>query len=62
VSILYVDFEKAFGNFLERREYDEAEEVLFSVVRSAFLAGWEAAGGKPPEPQEILWLVRDEKE
>lgn len=59
---MYVDFEKAFGNFLERREYDEAEEVLFSVVRSAFLAGWEAAGGMPPEPQEILWLVRDEKE
>ncbi|MDY4191884.1 MAG: hypothetical protein SOX72_06675 [Oscillospiraceae bacterium] len=47
---------------MERREYDEAEDALFSVVRAAFLAGWEAAGGKPPEPQEILWLVRDEKE
>lgn len=52
------EFEFAFSNFLERREYDEAENALFSVVRAAFLAGWEAAGGKLPEPQPILQLIK----
>lgn len=40
------DFEKAFGYFLERREYDDAEGALFSMVRTAFLAGWRA-GAQP---------------
>ena len=52
------DFEEAFSNFLERREYDEAESALFSMVRTAFLAGWNAAGGEPPSPQKIFELVR----
>ena len=39
------DFEKAFGDFLDRREYDQAENALFAMVRIAFLAGWKAAGG-----------------
>ena len=50
-------FEKAFDLFLHRREYDQAEEALFSMVRIAFQAGWEAAGGKMPKPQPILTLV-----
>lgn len=29
------DFEEAFSSFLERREYDEAESALFSMVRIA---------------------------
>ena len=49
-------FEKAFGDFLDRREYDQAENALFSMVRVAFLAGWRAAGGDPPPPQKILQL------
>ena len=52
------DFEKAFSNFLERKEYDEAESALFSMVRIAFLAGWNAAGGEPPTPQKIFELIR----
>ncbi len=55
------DFEKAFGDFLERREYDDAEGALFSMVRTAFLAGWRAAGGKPPQPHRILELVPGRK-
>ena len=55
-------FEKAFDNFLDRREYDQAEEALFSMVRIAFLAGWEAAGGKMPKPQPVLSLVESENE
>ena len=52
------DFEEAFSNFLERREYDEAESALFSMVRIAFLAGWKAAGGEPPVPQKLFELIR----
>lgn len=51
------DFEKAFGNFIDRREYDEAESALFDVVRAAFLAGWNAAGGSPPKPQPVFKLL-----
>lgn len=34
------DFEAAFSAFLDRHEYDEAEQYLFSMVRLAFCAGW----------------------
>ena len=51
------DFEDASSNFLERREYDEAENALFSMVRIAFLAGWKAAGGEPPVPQKLFELI-----
>ena len=51
------DFEEAFSSFLERREYDEAENALFSMVRTAFLAGWKSAGGEPPVPQKIFELI-----
>lgn len=52
-----VNFEKAFSDFLERREYDQAENALFAMVRISFLAGWKAAGGDPPKPQKILTLM-----
>lgn len=54
------DFEKAFGDFLDRREYDQAENALFAMVRIAFLAGWKAAGGDPPQPQKIFELMHKE--
>ena len=50
-------FEQAFGDFLERREYDQAENALFAMVRIAFLAGWKAAGGDPPPPQKVIELL-----
>lgn len=50
-------FEQAFGDFLERREYDQAEQALFSMVRIAFLAGWKAAGGHAPPPQPIIEIM-----
>ena len=34
------DFEYAFSEFLDRHEYDEAQEYLFSMIRIAFSAGW----------------------
>ena len=53
-------FEKAFSDFLDGREYDQAENALFSIVRISFLAGWKAAGGDPPPPQKILELYHKE--
>lgn len=50
-------FEQAFSDFLDRREYDQAENALFSMVRIAFLAGWKAAGGEAPPPQNLFRLV-----
>ena len=50
------DFEKAFSDFLDRREYDQAESALFAMVRISFLAGWKAAGGDPPKPQKIITI------
>lgn len=43
-----VGFEKAFSDFIDRKEYDEAEEALFLIIRAAFKAGWIAAGGELP--------------
>ena len=51
------DFEEAFSDFLERHEYDEAENYLFLMVRLAFSAGWQAAGGTPPKAERIFQLL-----
>jgi hypothetical protein len=50
-------FEKAFADFIDRREYDQAQNALFDMVRISFKAGWQAAGGNPPEPQRVIELV-----
>ncbi|MCD7947827.1 MAG: hypothetical protein LUG13_05980 [Oscillospiraceae bacterium] len=50
------DFEEAFSAFIDRHEYDKAENALFSMVRISYLAGWLAAGGFPPKPQPIFEL------
>ena len=51
------EFEEAFSNFLERHEYDEAENYLFSMVRLAFASGWRAAGGEPPKAERLFELI-----
>ncbi len=56
-----MEFERAFGNFLESRVYDKAENSLFEVARAAFLAGWKAAGGEEIKPEEILTLLPEKK-
>ena len=55
------EFEEAFSNFLERHEYDEAENYLFSMVRLAFAAGWKAAGGAPPKSERLFELIVTQK-
>lgn len=57
--MIYTDFEKAFADFIDRREYDEAESALFSMIRTSFIAGWESAGGNPPKSQPIVELIRE---
>ena len=51
------EFEEAFSSFLDRHEYDEAEHYLFSMVCLAFSAGWQAAGGAPPQAERIFELL-----
>ena len=50
-------FEESFSKFLETREYDEAENILFSAMRRAFMAGWLAAGGTPLQEQRLFQLI-----
>jgi len=52
------DFEAAFSCFLERRDYDEAANQMFTLARLAFAAGWQAAGGTPPQEEPIFTLLR----
>lgn len=56
-----IDFEEAFGNFIDRCEYDKAENALFALVRSAFKSGWNTAGGKPPEAKAVVTLIKPQK-
>ena len=51
------DFEKAFSDFIDRREYDEAQSALHEMVRTSFVAGWQAAGGNPPTPHPIFRII-----
>ena len=51
------NFEESFDQFLDRHEYDEAENYLFSMIRLAFSAGWRAAGGDPPKRERIYELL-----
>ena len=53
-------FEEAFEEFLEGKEYDQAEEALFAVTRAAFMAGWKAAGGKETIPYSEIRMIRGE--
>ena len=52
------DFEAAFSCFLERRDYDEAANQMFTLARLAFAAGWQAAVGTPPQEEPIFTLLR----
>ena len=42
---------------MDRHEYDEAENYLFSMGRLAFVAGRKAAGGDPPKAERLFELI-----
>ncbi len=49
-----MDFEKAFSDFIDNTEYDEAQSALFKITREAFKAGFKAAQNSPPPKNKIL--------
>ena len=49
-----MDFEKSFSDFIDCREYEDTENALFSLVRTAFKEGWRAAGGDAIDEQKII--------
>lgn len=51
------DFEKAYGDFIDNWEYDKMQNLLFSLIRTSFTAGWQAAGGTPPIPYKIFEVL-----
>ena len=55
-------FEKAFSDFIERHEYDEAQSALFDLARISFQAGWKSAGGNPPEPQPVIRIIHGKQD
>lgn len=38
-----VEFDKALSEFLDDDEYERVSEAVFSLIRSAYAAGWKAA-------------------
>ena len=52
------DFEKAFDDFLDSPTYDKSSDIIFNIARSAFIAGWIAAGGSEPVKSRIFELVK----
>ena len=46
------EFEKAFSDFLDSKTCDQAQDKLFSALRTAFLAGWQAAEQQAREKEE----------
>lgn len=53
-----MDFEKAFSDYLDTKEYDEAERALFEITRQAFKAGWLAAQNNNPN-KKILEIHKE---
>lgn len=43
MPILKDQSEKSFDTFLEQEAYEDTEGALFKLVRSAFMAGYEAS-------------------
>lgn len=50
------NFEQLYSSFLESRVCDELADDLQSIVRRAFLAGFQAAGGDPIQSDRIIEL------
>ena len=51
------EFEAALDRFLEGREADAAHQALYDIIRAAFLAGWCAAGGEPPQEERMFEII-----
>ena len=47
---------------MDRRDYDEASNAMLALTRSAFIAGWKAAGGTIPKSQPVFTIIEGNKE
>lgn len=56
-----MDFEKAFSDFIDGKQYDEAQSALFFITREAFKAGWKAAADNKPIDDKIVDLKQFDK-
>lgn len=56
------DFEKAFSDFLETKEYDQTEQAVFELTRAAFKAGWSAAQSNPDSKPKIFEIKTSDTE
>lgn len=53
------EFEHAFSDFIDGKDYDAASAALFAIVRAAFEAGWQASENSRPETTEdTLYMAR----
>ena len=50
--------EIAFSDFLEDEIYDQAQELLFQMLRKAFIAGWKAAKEDKIKEDKIIVLPK----
>ena len=58
-------FEAAFSEFWESRECDDLNWVLYDLIKAAYVAGYKAAGGEPPEYRRrvrVSWTVKEGEE
>ena len=56
-----MDFETAFSQFLESNQYDQFEGMLFCMVREAFMAGYQMAGGDLSQMPPILRVIKEKR-
>ncbi len=42
------EFEMRYMAFIDGKDYEKGELEWFALLRSAYTAGWIAAGGEPP--------------
>ena len=54
------NFDKAFDDFLERKECDQASDALYTIIRAAFMEGWRAAGGNPLPARKVIRVDREQ--
>ena len=52
------EFDKAFDDFLEGDQCEEASGALYTIIREAFTAGWLSVGGKALPARKVILIDR----
>jgi len=56
------DFEKAFGEFIDGHEYDQAASALHSMIRISFKAGWLAAIERVAKAPKVIDMIKPRRD